>query len=135
MSSTDALWDELSRETRRQDDRVARLLRRSMATSSTAEKVTKPKPKLVDPWQTSSTSQFDASGTVGSQFNAPASRKNADSSSNIVASGFNLQREINRLSSELQSERKQAALALEAHFLTPRQRGQCTCHEHRGRGR
>jgi hypothetical protein len=114
MSSTDALWDELSRETRHKDDRVARLLRRSMATASTAGETTKPRQKRVDQVANTTAVQSEVTGATEVRRSDPV-----DSSTKAIIGSFHLQREVNRLSSELQSERKQAALALEAHFLTP----------------
>lgn len=105
MSTADAAWEDMAREGQRQDEQVAKLLRRSMATSgrSAATAKTKPKPS------------HSVSLPVGMSIAAPPSRPTIEQPAETVS--FNLQREINRLASDQQTARKQAALALESHFL------------------
>lgn len=105
MSSTDALWAELAGG-ERQDERVVRLLRRSMASSATGKKSSAGRSALRD-FSTTTAIKTATAAAVGSE--RPGSGREIQS--------FNLQRELNRLASELQNERKQAALALEEHFL------------------
>lgn len=113
MAGVDDIWQQMQQSSAPRQFDVDRVLRKSVACSSSS----------------SSTIQQH---TSKSKHTSERSRKEctamADSSAHVVAAAvprtellptqpFNLQREMNRLADERGSVRKQAALALEAHFL------------------
>lgn len=111
-SDVDAIWREMQQSTSQVN--VARLLRRSAATSSSTK--SNAKAKKINGCTVTKTSALSGPSPIASVAQTTDS-PGPHEPQQVVLQPFNLQRELNRLADEHPSVRKKAALALEAHFL------------------
>lgn len=125
-SDVDAIWEEMQQQNRCRDVDIDRLLKRSMATSTNRATNAEKHKSLAN----ASNARRGKAKSDSSASSVPAHQvaDGCQATSSLMRKSdglpFNLQRELNRLADEHPNVRKQAAVALETHFLGPKAKKQ-----------